>query len=416
MGSLLFIATATLTPGSQIPSGAMRPNFWCFACGAEGAADVTLNIALFVPLGVALSLLGVGPIRALLAGLLLSLSVECAQRFGWPPDRIASATDLMTNTGGAFVGALIGWYRATWLDPSARAARVLTTVSVVTAFAFLAFTAWALGPKTVLNESQPMPTGIQLSRFPYTPGYGWYQGHVSEAVVDGQPFTHQGDGPLMLRGIVQRELSGNVSVSGRDERREFIPFLYVHDMQVATPELMLGQEGRDARMQSNLRGQRLRFPGPSIVLRDAFPESANANQTLSFSVTPSEWRLSSTGENGTRAVALPISVSLGWTLLQTVVHVGDHFGTLTSWFWLFVMWLPIGYWSALAGRSDSRWSVAGAGLALALTLGIVPATFGIANCSMSEWGSAIGGMALGVFFAARHRAGRVGFEFNRVAH
>ncbi|MEO7359806.1 MAG: VanZ family protein, partial [Gemmatimonadaceae bacterium] len=354
MGSLLFIATATLTPGRHIFSGGMRPDFWCFACGAEGAADVTLNLALFVPLGVALSLLGVSPPRALLAGLVLSMAIECAQRFGWPPDRIANATDVLTNSFGVFIGALMGWYRQTWLRPTPHVARVLTVVGALTVCSVLVFTAWALSPDTTSSASQKLATGFRVSRFPFTPGYGWYHGRVSAASVDEQSFTHVGDGPLILSGVVQQPLIGTVTLSGRDARQEFVPLLYVHGVHVSNPELMLGQEGNDARMQVKLRGHRLRFPGPRVVLPGAFAERASTDQTFTFSLTPAIWMLSSSRDQVHRSVVLPVSLSLGWTLLQTVVHVGDRIGSLVSLVWLLVLWLPIGYWSVFAGRTDSK--------------------------------------------------------------
>ena len=281
MGSLLFIAAATLTPGGHFPSGALHPDFWCFACGgADGGADITLNLALFVPLGVALSLLGVSPLRALLIGMLLSMAVECAQHFGWPPDRIASATDLVTNSAGAFVGAIIGWYRGIWIRPSMRVARALTVSGAITVIAFLAFTAWALSPLEPTDLSQRLPGSFQANRLAFTPGFGWYHGSVREVTVDEQSFAHVGDGPLVLYGVTPRQLLGSVSLSGRDERREFVPLLYVHDLRVANPGMMLGQQGDDARLAVSVRGQQLRLPGPSAVLRGAFAKGSDSRTNI----------------------------------------------------------------------------------------------------------------------------------------
>ncbi|MEO7995803.1 MAG: VanZ family protein [Gemmatimonadaceae bacterium] len=409
-GSLLFIAAATLTPGTPFSPGLLRPGFWCWACGSEGAADVTLNIALFLPFGFALALLGVSPLRALIIGMLLSMAVEGAQRLGLAPDRVASATDIVTNTAGAFVGALIGRYRALLLHPTPRIARMLAAIGVVKVCAFLAFTAWALGPDNS-NKSLPASVGnFQLSRFPFTPGYGWYHGLVSETTIGEQSYAHTGDGPVILHGTVQAELRGSVKLSGRDERPEFVPLLYVHDLRVIHPELLLGQQATDARLFVNLRGRQFRFPGPSILLRGAFPEHANDAQMLSFTVTPRLWTLTANSARGTISVALPISLSLGWTLLQTVVHVGDRGSWALSILWLFVMWLPVGYWCTFAGRDDSTIAVVSGVTAMVLALWLLPQIGTIARCSPLEWGSALSGLASGVFFATRSRARRRGIR------
>lgn len=398
VGALLFIATATLTPGTPFAPGALKPDFWCFACGSEGGADVTLNFALFIPLGVALALLGVSPLRALLSGMLLSIAVESAQRLDWAPDRVASATDLLTNTAGAFAGALVTWYRSRWLNPSPRVARTLAITGGITAIAFLGFTAWALSPDPSVNAPSERSSGFQLSRFPYAPGYGWYHGHVRAATIDGVPYEHTGDGPLILRGSINGALHGTIAITGRDERSGFVPFLYVHDLSVAGPELMLGQRGRDAQLEARLRGRRLRLPGPSLVLREVF-EQANSEQTLTFALTSDSWSLSSRSTDTTRTTILPLSLSLGWTLFQTVVHVGDRCAAAVSLAWLFVLWLPIGYWCLLAGRAET---VVGAAT-LILTLWLIPVGASIASCSLLEWGGAICGMACGVFFGNSKR-------------
>lgn len=399
VGALLFIATATLTPGSPFASNAVRPDFWCFACGAEGGADVTLNFALFIPLGVALALLGMAPLRALVTGMLLSIAVESAQRLGWAPDRVAGATDLLTNTVGTFAGALVAWYRSRWINPSPRVARALASIGALTVLAFLAFTAWALSPDAGVNTTREQPSGFEISRFPYAPGYGWYHGRVSEATIDGVPYQHTGDGPVILRGRMNGSVNGTIAVSGRDERTGFVPLLYVHDLSVAGPELMLGQRGRDAQLEVRLRGRRVRFPGPSLSLREAFPEHTSDVQTLTFAVTSDLWKLSASSASATLSTTLPISLSLGWTLLQTVVHVGDRGASMVSIAWLFVLWLPIGYWCVLAGRAEA---VAGVAV-LVLTLWLLPAFATIARCSLLDWGTALGGMACGVFFGISKR-------------
>lgn len=71
----------------------------------QRAFDILANIVLFVPFGLALAWRGTrGDVgRAALVGLALSLAVELSQVY--THNRIATVTDLLTNTTGAWLGA-----------------------------------------------------------------------------------------------------------------------------------------------------------------------------------------------------------------------------------------------------------------------------------------------------------------------
>jgi hypothetical protein len=410
LGALLFIAIATLTPGRAGPESGLRPSFTCLACGPEGGADVTLNIVLFLPLGIALALLGKSPLRAMLIGALISLCVECAQRAGFPPGRVANITDLLTNTSGTLIGATVTWYRHHLISPTPKLARALAVAGIVKITAFLALIAWSLG-----RDPQPdVPRPVEQSGLPHTPTYGWYQGRVSRVTMDGRTFSHSGDGPVLLFGFPQRETSGEIVLTGRDDRRTLVPMLYVHGLSLVTPELMVGQRGDDAEMRMRLRGWRLRLPGPRLVLRDAFADTGrDISQVLRFDASPREWRLTSSSAPAMVA-SLPVSLSLGWTLFQTVVQVGDITGTIVTVTWMFVLWLPIGYWCMLAGRgggsgarNEWRWHFLTCGvLAFVATLALVPLKMDISPTLPWEWLVSAGGFATGVLFARLRHTSR----------
>jgi len=405
--ALLLISVATLTPGTSAFNGNMRPDFWCFACGATGGADVTVNIALFVPLGLSLALLGTPPARTLWVAAGVSIAIECAQRYGFPPARVANATDIATNTGGALVGALLVRYGRYWMLPSQSQARRLIAGSSMAVASLYTLTAWALSPLSVIGA----PLLLQSSAYPFTPGYGWYHGFLSRVTVNEQVFLHAGDGPVILRGTAEGARTIRVELTGRDERAGFVPFLYMHGESLAPPALLLGQEQRDARLSLMLRGSRLRLPGPHAILPDAFAGPSKALHTIAATVGPTEWSLASEHADGRLQTRLRITLGLGWTVFQTVVRNEPAIVTFVSSAWMFVLWLPLGYWcafGAIAHRATFALKEPGtvgsllAGVSvLALTLGWVPRWAGIAATSWVEWNCAVAGFASGIFFAWR---------------
>jgi len=70
-----------------------------------GPLDFLLNIVLFLPCGVLLKLLGRRASMATAAGALLSLGIESAQMY--LPSRYPSQLDVLANTLGALLGALL---------------------------------------------------------------------------------------------------------------------------------------------------------------------------------------------------------------------------------------------------------------------------------------------------------------------
>jgi len=80
-------------------------------CGWKGYfEDKLLNTCMFIPVGVLLSLViqsgpkpGLLLLKTIVAAAFLSLTIEATQYF--IPDRQSSASDLLTNTVGGFLGA-----------------------------------------------------------------------------------------------------------------------------------------------------------------------------------------------------------------------------------------------------------------------------------------------------------------------
>jgi glycopeptide antibiotics resistance protein len=123
----LFIVYATMLPfdfsaGSDLIQARLR-RIWDHPLKGGSWSDVTSNVLLFMPWGFLLAvwLAGRGTsytavlALALLSGAFLSALVEIVQLFA--PIRYISAIDVVTNTFGSSVGALIGWPWARWQWP-----------------------------------------------------------------------------------------------------------------------------------------------------------------------------------------------------------------------------------------------------------------------------------------------------------
>jgi len=125
----LFVLYATMLPFDFSATGELVQTrlrrLWERPLRGTGGswADVVSNVLLFMPWGFLLAVwlagrgrhyLGVQTL-ALLSGALVSGTVEFVQLFA--PGRTPSVVDLVTNTFGSSVGALVGWLWARWIWP-----------------------------------------------------------------------------------------------------------------------------------------------------------------------------------------------------------------------------------------------------------------------------------------------------------
>ena len=379
----------------------------------NGGSDFTLNVALFIPFGLALGLMAVVPIRAWMAGLTLAIAIESLQHFGFPGGRVANVTDLTANSTGSFIGGLIGAHWRLLLFPTAQRAGQIALVSVMFVVSLCCFCCWALQPYSALTNSVGDPRGSQPAGIPFPTEFGWYHGLLTEAQLNSHTIARSGDGPAIIESnsAEASRLQGSATIIGRDERDFFVPFIYVHEPD-RLPKVLLGQRGQDAQLRGTLNASRLRLAGPTLTLNNAFSAIDPGPRRFQFDVTPEYWRLSAQSAAAVHHNVMRISLGLGWTLFQTVVHVGDPLARIVTLLWLFVLWLPVGYWCAIAGKpADTndrnlgnfrRWQfVAAAVIALLFTLWLVPRAMGIAATLPHEWGLSIAGLAVGVFLATR---------------
>ena len=298
------IALLTLTPAGDGSSAAL-PSLWCLRCGDFGAVDVVLNVMLFMPLGLALGLMGVPARRIVLAALLTSICVEAVQ-LAVIAGRDASLSDVLTNTTGGALGALIALQWRRLVLPAPPDARTFLALFL------LAWTATRIGTAWLLRPSFPETVWYgQLAPRDVYPAD--FRGELIHADIGGVA-VRTGQMPE-LRNALRVPSFGVRALIGSAERAlrlaSVISVLDEHRTEV----LLLGQEGTAARFRVRLRSADARFRTPSVILDSALLTDAHGPTELTGFWSPGRLSLASTAAGRSRGAAVGLGPGLGWALL-----------------------------------------------------------------------------------------------------
>ncbi|MEP7324901.1 MAG: VanZ family protein, partial [Gemmatimonadota bacterium] len=369
-------------------------NIWCLVCGDLGAVDVGLNILLFIPLGIGLSLMGVSRPRALVIVGLTTLTVEVLQ-LSIITGRDASLSDLLTNSAGGMLGIWLAPGLSRLVFPSPVVALRLAAGGIILWLLQQTFAAWALErrPTDSVYYGQWAPELAQFDRF---------TGTVSRVTLNGLPL---GSGRFAESDVVRGELarpSFEVNVGARSgtltERTAPIFSIFDdHQREI----LLLGASRRDLVFHLRTRLDGLRLRSPSIVLPGAIPENPDQPLAIRVKYDGAVYHLDARDPRAEVAGNVRVSASWGWSFVLPFAH---NFGPGTPWLtmlWLAGFWVPIGYW---AGRSGGRASVWWTIIALTFLIGLagVPAGFGLQIGATSEWAAALIGALAGWAFHRLH--------------
>ena len=382
-----MIGVLTLTPGGQAASLGNDTSVWqrvsCVTCPPTWLADILSNIMLFLPLGAALVMAGVAPVRAIMLGAAASFVIELLQLAGLPAGREPALADLVSNTIGAAIGVGCARYRSTLLTPIARTESMLRLGWVAACTSMMLGSALALSPATRLRTNGAVST----SALPFTPGYGWSTTETSDAIINGVAVPHEGNGPVIVAASRRDSVSASVRVRGRDGRAGVVPIVFVHDPAMTTIDpratvahLLLAQRGADASLSSDLRAGRWGLSTPSLLDRGAFA-AGYAGVALRATVTSRIWTLAWSDADTpqqAQSVSLRLSPSIGWTLVQGVVSATAPIAPLLTALWLLAWFAPLGFWSSAGSRDPLTSAVSRAVLAALLIL-----AFGFASAQLT---------------------------------
>nr|MBA3555970.1 VanZ family protein [Gemmatimonadales bacterium] len=304
----IAILGLTLYPNPRQAAASANTALTCLACGAQGGADITHNILLFLPLGVGLGLARWPWRRAVAASALLSFSVEGLQYFV-VAGRDASLGDLLSNTTGGALGAALGPWLGGVLCPTRGAARRLLAGGVAAWLGLLALSGWLQQPGA--GDGSLTSTWARHSPRPNA-----FLGSVHFAGLDGVAMPPEGTPPesLALRSrFEQGEIGLAVQVvSGRPTAFGWIYMLLADE----SPQLGFNQQGRRALLVVPVRGLRYKLRPPTLSLPGAFPRRPSVPVALEGGRQGNRIWLASSYAGRRRATELVLSPSHGWAMLD----------------------------------------------------------------------------------------------------
>lgn len=382
--ALAIIGWFTLRPSPADAEAAARVAWTClFPCGDQALRDAILNVALFVPLGLAAALV-LSPLRALLLSVLVTATVEFIQ-FRYLLGRDPSLRDLLTNTLGAGLGILLSTHWRTLLFPAPRPAACFTAVGGLGWLAALLATGILLRPS--------LPQSVYWGQWaPELGQFDTWRGQLLAAEVNGWPLPsgRLADSDHLRRLLEQDSVIVSARVILGPPTADIAPIVSVFDSE-QREIFVLGQlgEGLVFRIRTGLRAAEL---GEQTLLLPRLPASgAGDTLLLQGGVAGRAWILAARGPAGGVVRRVPFSMGLLWSGLLPFRPLLGELAPVWSGLWLGVLLLPAAWW---AGRAGAHGMAFGLGAVLALLL--VSRVLGLPLPAPAEaLGSLAGGVAGG---------------------
>jgi VanZ family protein len=405
--AILLIALLTLGPGETDEQTRI-----CLVCTGQ-TADALMNLLLFVPLGVALAMLGIGPRRTVAIAAAASIGIEFIQLFALE-GRFAAPADVLANAVGAAVGFALAVRRERFLYP--RSDQALRFAIAGAGMWLLALLVTAVG----LRHS--FPGGGYVGQWaPELNGQRRFSGRVTSMSINDIPV---GDGAVhdsaALRDATRSGVTVVVMTTAGQPARVAAPIVRLVDGR-ERGLVYLARRRSDLVVRTRVLASAVGLHSPTLVVGGAFLEwdrAAPVPVPITAERRSDLLRASVGGETAT----LPIHPALGWMLLLPFDADLVERQIPVSAAWIALPLVAVGYWIGRRARRRARRSGRERGwastsgeltmtappvaLLLAVGLGGVAMAFGQRLPPGEVWvGAVIGlgvGMAVGVRFALRH--------------
>lgn len=353
----LILAICLVPTGSRSPEGVQ----FCLICSDDGVSDFFLNIVLYLPLGFFLRIRTGSTWFAVACGLVLSLSVETAQLF--IPGRFTTVADLLANTAGAGLGALLGIRPLGWLTPSEAVARWITPVLALVSAFFIA------APAVLVTPS--VPGGVLYGNWtPQITTATPYGGQVVSASIDGMPLPSRAlDDSEAVRERLVDEYTLVLEFEAAPPSPDPAPVFRLLDDR-AVEAVNISAIGADLHVWVRLRANDLFLDRPNFRFSEALAD-ARPGDTLTLTLEQDARGMLGAdldGERlGERSIELGIPPGRGWALLFHPSRLPEGAARILDLAWLALLFLPLGWWGG-----SSRRSLAMGALPIA-TLAVIPA-------------------------------------------
>ncbi|MGH7470693.1 MAG: VanZ family protein [Longimicrobiales bacterium] len=358
----------------------------CPVCGDRGLADVILNIALFIPLGVSIALRGGSLRHAFLWGALLSIAVETAQRF-FIPGRYASLGDLFFNTFGAGAGLLLLRTLPHWLRPNSTLAARLSLGAGLFTSAAIAATGWLFAPA-------PSSGDYVVSWQPKMRNLEQYKGVIRSVTVGGQSLVPPRHRSPDLADLIRDQAPIQVRLTAGPPVRRLSAFVTVHDLQ-GRQILAVGPDAQWLVVRFRTRSSRLRLDQPDMRAPDIFRDVRQGQELL---VTARKnGRDFCLGLSADPPCGFGLTAGSGWGLLFFQEQWPKQLYAGLNAFWIAALAFPVGLWLR------PRWESVLAGCAVIVALTFMPVLVDLRSTPPLEYGAALAGIVIGIAVALAGR-------------
>jgi hypothetical protein len=409
---LLLLGTAAVILSTLRPTTPSAPHL-CFVCGPHAGVVAFANVALFIPIGAGLALLGVRLQLAVFIAAAATFLIETLQ-LALPLGHTASVADVLTNTLGAALGHYIAARRRAFVYPRSRAAfRYAIAISAAWLF-MLVLTAVAFLPS--------VPAGRYSAQWGSTlESADRYPGDVVSAHVSGLTLT---SGPVAASGTLLEAMRDGARVEATivpgamPLRVSPIVRLIRSD---SAEVLMLGQHRDDLVFRARIIGTGLRFVTPMVVMPNALLREDRGERPVVVVGGRREPGRLRVGALGGDAI-LDLHAGAGWLLFAPPGRGVQASANMLSALWAGAPLFAAAYWGARGARRRARRAgdamrMRGAGgrILAMLPAFIALAALGLAGISrlfglsIPAWGVWIGvvtaigaGLTLGASLALAH--------------
>jgi VanZ like family len=373
--SAILIAFATLRPDYS-HSGVSFVS--CLICGQRGIADAIVNVILFAPLGVGLTLLGLPRRRALLLGALGSCSVELLQIV--IPGRDPSIYDVLCNSLG--VGAGIAVVLLIPILAGLKAPR----------------SAWFSLAASLCPPFAVVLTGTLVSpSFPHTMYWGqwtpdfealeWYRGRVVSARIGDReiPPTRIADSEWVRQALIANKPI-DVEVIAGPPVEGLAPIFSIAD-QYRRGIVLVGADIDDLVFRYSTGAAFFRLDQPYVRLVGGM-NGIEPGSRITLRVSSPKWGwYCLEGPRGS-ACDLGFSVGDGWGLLYYPEGLPEWMRCVLRMLWVAALVAPIGFLARNRLPSYAALALVG------FSLQVVPALVGLRSLRWYEWLGALLGLVV----------------------